>query len=476
MAERDEQGAILQRAVTRRQVLQVGVAGSAAAFLAACGAAATPAPATPAPATAAPATAAPATAAPATAAPASAGPTPAPTAQSFEGVTLNVFSGGTSFPPLDAVATEWEAETKGVVKREVIPGAERAIKFAGLIATQDPSVDILYGWTQFIGQFGDRLYEDLTAMGADVSDFVPAIVPAFTFGEGIRAIPEHSEMEIFIYNKRHFSDAGLDPERKDWSWDELFAAAPKLTQGNRYPCAVPWGGGAYYWLCMYNSIEGAELLTADRGQLLFDNENGLLAFRTLEAGLKAGFFDPAFYSGVDDYATGRVFNGGGTASQINFSELWAQAVSKNVADFGATIDPAEVGATIVPGITAGRSGTINGFEGFGVSRYSAHKDAGFSLVTKLGSKAFQEKMTTFNLPSSRVSVLNDPAQLAKFPVGSVLAEQGTHNLNRYPAPYNWAPPFNEAITKLIAGEFTAAQAHAFAVKGVQEVIVKYLSS
>ena len=34
----------------------------------------------------------------------------------------------------------------------------------------------------------------------------------------------------------------------------------------------------------------------------------------------------------------------------------------------------------------------------------------------------------------------------------------------------------DLITKLIAGEFTDAQAHAFAVKGVQEVIVKYLSS
>jgi len=37
---------------------------------------------------------------------------------------------------------------------------------------------------------------------------------------------------------------------------------------------------------------------------------------------------------VDDYGTGKLFNGGGTASQINFAELWGQAVSGNATDFG----------------------------------------------------------------------------------------------------------------------------------------------
>jgi hypothetical protein len=58
----------------------------------------------------------------------------------------------------------------------------------------------------------------------------------------------------------------------------------------------------------------------------------------------------------------------------------------------------------------------------------------------------------------------------------VLAEQGTHNVDRYGAPYDWTPPITDAVVKLFQGEFTAAQAHAAAVKGVQDVIVEYLSS
>ena len=98
------------------------------------------------------------------------------------------------------------------------------------------------------------------------------------------------------------------------------------------------------------------------------------------------------------------------------------------------------------------------------------------LLNVLGSKEFQLKMHTFNLPSSRTDVLTDPDNLKVFPVGEVLARQGTFNLNRYPAPYDWTPPVNDAITKMIKGDFTPAQAHASAVKGVQDIIVKYLSS
>ena len=63
----------------------------------------------------------------------------------------------------------------------------------------------------------------------DTSPFVPAIIQALSYQGKIRAMPEHSEMEIFIYNKQYFSDAGLDPENPPSTWDELYKAAPGLT-------------------------------------------------------------------------------------------------------------------------------------------------------------------------------------------------------------------------------------------------------
>ena len=43
-----------------------------------------------------------------------------------------------------------------------MPYAERAIKFAGFVASQDGSMDLLYGDPSFVHKFGDRLYMDLS--------------------------------------------------------------------------------------------------------------------------------------------------------------------------------------------------------------------------------------------------------------------------------------------------------------------------
>ena len=38
-----------------------------------------------------------------------------------------------------------------------------------------------------------------------------------------------------------------------------------------------------------------------------------------------------------------------------------------------------------------------------------------------------------------------------YAVGAVLAENGKHNLNRYGAPYDWTPPFSDAINRDVQG-------------------------
>jgi ABC-type glycerol-3-phosphate transport system substrate-binding protein len=458
----------LQRLLTRRQILKAGAAAPlSAAFLAACGGATT----SPSPSPAA-------SSAPSAAA--SAAGSPSPAKQDWSGVTIQLWSGGTTGPPAEKAAADWEAATGGKAVITVVPFAERALKFAGLISSQDSTVDGLYISGDFAGRFGDRLYEDLDAMNVDTSDFVPAILPILSSDGALRGLPQHSEMEIFIYNKTMFEAAGLDPDSPPDSWDALYAVADKLHDGNRYGCAVPWtigyGPGAYY-LCFLNSIPDARLLSDDRTQLLFDKDAGLQAFKTIEAGFKAQFFDPNIDPTVDDYGTGKMYNAGQTASQINFAELWGYAVGGDPANFPSTLKPEEVGATILPGVTAGTSGSINGFEGFGLNKYGKQKEATLSFLQYMSGPEYQKKLNlTKVLPSSRTSVLNDPEVKASYAVGEVLAKQGGYNLDRYAAPYDWTPPFSASFAKLYRGEIAAEQAHEETVKGVQDIIVQYLSS
>jgi ABC-type glycerol-3-phosphate transport system substrate-binding protein len=456
----------LTRLLTRRQVLVAGaVAPLGAAVLAACGPTQSAAPSNASPAATGTAAAA-------------VSPSTSPK-EDFTGITLQVWSGGTTGPPATKAAEGWKAATGGTAVITVVPFAERALKFAGLIAGQDASIDVLYLSGQFAGQFGARLYEDLTAMHVDTSDFVPAILPILSSDGALRGLPMHSEMEIYIYNKTMFNAAGLNADSPPDTWDGLYAAAGKLNAGKRFGAAVPWtigyGPGAYY-LCFLNSIPDAKLLSDDRTQVLFDNDAGLQAFRTIEAGFKAKFFDPNIDPTVDDYGVGKMFNAGQTASQINFAELWGYATGGDPKNFPTKLKPEEVGTTILPGITSGTSGSINGFEGFGINKYGKQKEAALSFLRYMSGPEYQKQLNlTKTLPSARTSVLNDPDVKAVYAVGATLAKQGGYNLNRYAAPYDWTPPFSDSFSKLYRGEITAAVAHEQTVAGITKVITDYLA-
>ncbi|MBX3029015.1 MAG: extracellular solute-binding protein [Chloroflexi bacterium] len=399
----------------------------------------------------------------------------------YTGVTLQVWSGGTVAPPAEAAAAEWSALTGGQVVVTVVPFGERALKFAGIVAAQDPSVDLLYSGGQFTAQFGDRLYVDLAdpALAVDTSIYVPATIPVLTSADGgLRGLPVHSEMEVFIYNRTMFQAAGLDPDAPPATWEELFAAAPALTDGDRYPMALHIGGlyGASLFLVFLNSIPGAKLLSDDRTQVLFGDEHGLRAFQTIEAGLKSGFLDPNLAADVEDYAIGTMFNAGRTASQVNFAELWGYAIGSDPENFPTTLQPDEVGVTTVPGIDAGTSGSVNGFEGFGLNRFGVQQEAALHFLRYLTMPPFQKQMNLGGtLPSSNTAVLEDPEVQAVYPIGGVLAAQGQTNLDRYAAPYDWTPPLQEALGRLYRGEIGAEEAQATAVAGVQDIVLAYLA-
>jgi multiple sugar transport system substrate-binding protein len=405
-------------------------------------------------------------------------PSAGASAADYSGVTLQVWSGATIAPPATKAGEEWSALTGGKVVVTPVPFAERALKFAGLVAAQDPSVDLLYISGQFAGQFGDALYMALDdpALGVDTSIYVPATLPILTSDGALRGLPIHSEMEIFIYNKTMFEAAGLDPENPPDTWSALYDAAAGLTDGDRFPSAVPWtyapGAGAYY-LCFLNSIPGAKLLSDDRTQALFGDDNGLKAFQTLEAGLKAKFFDPNLGVDVDDYGTGKLFNAGQTASMINFAELWGYATGATPPDetWTLSLKPEEVGATVLPGIDSGNTGSINGFEGLGLNKFGAQQEAALHFLRYVTMPPFQKEMNlSKTLPSSNTAVLEDPEVTAVYAVGSVLAEQGMSNLDRYAAPYDWTPPFGDWIGRMYKGEATAEEAHAGTLEAVNNII------
>ena len=401
-------------------------------------------------------------------------------AEDFSGVTIRIACNPTVIKAAEAAAPLWAAKTGGTAIPEVVPFAERAIRFAGLIVNNDPAFDLLYAGQSFVRRFGDRLYAPLADVAGDTSDFIPITLQSLTVGGGLLGLPVHSEMELFIYNKEMFQAAGVDPAALPGTWDEMYALSAALTDGDREPCAVPWltGLGLPWWYNYYNSTPG-QLFNDDRTQVLFDNEYGVAAWEAVGRGFETGFYGPAGSNAPSDYDTGLLFNQGLAASQVNVVELWGQAISGDVENFKATIDPAVVGVAILPGITAGTSGSTNATEGFGISRFSANPEAALSFLKFVTGAEYQTSMVKgeggFLLPSSRISVLNDPSVQESFPIAPVLVAQGGFNLDNPAAPYDLQGAFQTNVTNLNRGEATGQEAHDGFVQAVNDAIITYLS-
>ena len=131
----------------------------------------------------------------------------------------------------------------------------------------------------------------------------------------------------------------------------------------------------------------------------------------------------------------------------------------------------------MPGVQSGTHGGSNGFEGFGINKFSAQKEAAISFIKEVAGFEVQKAMNlTKILPSSRIDVLNDPEVVATYALAPTLIEQGKYNAYFVNTPYVVQPVFADATTKLYRGEYTPEQAHEAAVKGVQDLIIEYLST
>ena len=73
-------------------------------------------------------------------------------------------------------------------------------------------------------------------------------------------------------------------------------------------------------------------------------------------------------------------------------------------------------------------------------------------------------------------MIADPEVVAAIPLLAAYARQYQGVTDPWPTPYVTQPVFNEVIAKMVSREYTAAQAQAAAVKGCQDLIVKYLAS
>jgi ABC-type glycerol-3-phosphate transport system substrate-binding protein len=511
--------------VTRRQLLKAGVSAPlAAAFLAACGtssstpaatsqpsSAATAAPASAAPsaapsaaASAAPSAAASAAASAAPSAAASAAPSAAASAapsaaasapaENFSGITIKVDTRSGSFDDTGTFKTakeSWEARTGGKVQFNVFSEFnDFDKKYTGYIATKDGTTDVLYTYDAFTQIYGPRLFDDITTSAGDTSDFVPDDLKTFVTPDGkLRALPVQAEMVIYMFNKKRYADAGIDPANPPATWQELYKFADKLHVGNAYGHVAGWlaPGHALIWFLTFYNSTGKPLLSDDRQQLLFDNDEFELSLSVMLDALDTGFADPEGLYLKTSYDHSKVFYNDGAASTTAFGEEAMNGLGR-ASGAGAAANKSiiadQITFALMPGVgvVPGGSGTFNGFEAFGVNSFGKNKAAALSFAQEMAGFNSQKSIALGKdytaLPPSRLSVYEDPEVKASYPLADMLSQQSKTNINRWGSPYfnDMSAAFDDILVKMFKKQVTVKDARSQLVTATQKAIDKWKQS
>jgi len=101
-------------------------------------------------------------------------------------------------------------------------------------------IDVQHGWVN--GYARNELVMKLDDVIEGREDYVPGALAYGTYGDALWAIPYRIESHAVIYNKDHFREAGLDPEKPLETWTDLADAAKKLTREGRSGFAITGGG------------------------------------------------------------------------------------------------------------------------------------------------------------------------------------------------------------------------------------------
>lgn len=305
--------------------------------------------------------------------------------------------------------------------------------------------------------------------------YFPASIEQCSYEGELYAFPFITDTRVLYWNKDHFAEAGLDPEKPPVTWEEMIEYNDKLTTfkddertevermgfstriGNFYEWTLGWTYGAE----LFNednspNVNSPEMLEALNTALTIQNQVGLSAFDAYNEGTKSLTYSPfigetlsmvvetnGFYSNIQKYNPEMNFGVTliPTSNGVDNKASWGNGHSLEIADKG---DAAKSRAA------------------FDLGAFLCRTDNALSFVTERSEYV------------CNVEALNDPSVVSD-PVWQVLAESGNYVKFRpfipeYPTWYSSLTPEWEAALK---GEKSPEQALSDAQDRIIEEIENY---
>jgi len=194
---------------------------------------------------------------------------------------------------IDDTIAEFEKANPDIKVKAVYAGNyddTRVKALAALKANQPVQLSVLFSIDVFELMDQDVIvpFDEFATSAEDkqwLASFYPALMANSKAKGKIWGIPFQRSTIVMYHNKDAFKEAGLDPNKPPANWDEMVAAAQKLTKKDASGNVTRWGvhipsTGYAYWmfqaLCIQN---GQELMNLDGNKTNFDHPDVIEALQ-----------------------------------------------------------------------------------------------------------------------------------------------------------------------------------------------------
>jgi multiple sugar transport system substrate-binding protein len=291
-----------------------------------------------------------------------------------------------------AVADAFMAEHPDIkIETMVEPWNDYFTKIQTLWASGDPSAipDVLFLWpTPRYAAEGvlENLQPWIEKSGYDLSDYWPALLESAMYEGDVYGLPRDISVDVLYYNKDIFDAAGLSYPDETWTWDDLLAAAQKLTvvedSGRVARYALGMEGGKYQ-----------DWIGQNRGSILDDMRNPTKCTLTEPAAMQAVKFFADMMDNNYAMRDANLSQAGGDAAVFQSGEV-AMIIqnSSRVSAFNAANMNYDVAVLPIP--EGGQRSNAAGGAAWVMSSASAKKDAAWTFLSWLQSSEGGEKLYT----------------------------------------------------------------------------------
>ncbi len=283
--------------------------------------------------------------------------------------------------------------------------------------------------------------------------YTPALLSIFEWNGGLYGYPRDNDTKVIFYNKKLFRQAGLAMPKSDWTWDDLRAAALKLTkrQGNRvtqYGVAFETGQyRLYFWQ------SGTELFDNDARptKVTLNTPKAAAAIQFLADLINKDKVTPPATQIADSSNIGPMFASGQLAMAFGNHAL--------VPTFEKT-PGLEWGVVGMPHFKGQKTVNASGGAGYTISKFTKNPDAAYHLWSFITGPVASLMFASGNdMVPVNPEALHSSTWLSK-PYNKVFSEQTAlgHDFPSFPKWSDVDAVVGPILDKVWVGETTAAAA------------------